>query len=62
MNADERDYLSEETRRRLEDAYYRPTLNLLVSTLRIANDTDDLEYVARLLMAEVWHRRARGEP
>jgi hypothetical protein len=44
VHADERDYLSEEVRRRLEDAYSRPTLDFLVSTLRLANDAENFEY------------------
>ena len=61
MNPDERDYLSEETRRRLEDAYSRPTQDFLVSTVQLANDAETLEYVGRLFMAEAWHKRTRRE-
>ena len=61
VHADERDYLSEEMRRRLEDAYRRPTLDFLHSTLRLANDAENLAYLGRLLMSEAWNRRAMGE-
>ena len=61
MHADERDYLSGEMRRRLEDAFSRPTLDFLVSTLRLANDAENLEYLGRLLMSEAWNMRARSE-
>jgi len=52
LHADERDWLSEELRNRLEDR--RPALEFIISTLRLANDPDDLDYIGRRLLAEAW--------
>jgi hypothetical protein len=56
MNADERDWLSEELRDRLEAR--RPALEFLVSTLRMSKDAEDLDYIGRRLVAEAWAKRA----
>jgi hypothetical protein len=56
VNADERDWLSEELRDRLEAR--RPALEFLVSTLRISKDAEDLDYIGRGLVAEAWAKRA----
>ena len=50
MNADERDWLTEELRKRLE--VQRPLLEFLVTTLRMSNDVEDLDYIGRRLLAE----------
>lgn len=59
MNADERDWLSEELRRRLEEPRH-PALELLVSMLTISNDAEDLDYIGYRLLAEAWTKRAVG--
>jgi hypothetical protein len=56
LNADERDWLTEELRKRLE--VQRPLLEFLVTTLRMSNDVEDLDYIGRRLLAEAWTKRA----
>jgi hypothetical protein len=57
MHADERDWLSEESRLSLEGVR-RPPLEFLVSMLKISNDTEDLEYIAYCLLAAAGTKRA----
>ena len=58
MNADERDWLSEELRNRLEDKH--PLLEFLVAMLRMSNDSEDLDYIGRCLLAAAWTKSAGG--
>jgi len=56
LNVDEREWLSEELRNRLEAQ--RPLLEFLVTTLRMSNDAKDLDYIGRRLLAEAWSKGA----
>jgi hypothetical protein len=58
MNADERDWLSEELRNRLEARH--PQLEFLVAMLRMSNDSEDLDYIGRCLLAAAWTKSAGG--
>jgi hypothetical protein len=58
LNVDEREWLSEELRNRLEDKH--PLLEFLVSTLRISEDAEDLDYIGRRLLAVAWTKSAGG--
>jgi hypothetical protein len=59
LHADERDWLSEELRSQLEGR--RPALDFIVSTLRVANDAEDLDYIGRRLVAEAWAKWAEKD-
>ena len=48
--ADERDWLPQELRNRLEAQ--RPALEFVVTTLRLSRDAEDLDYIGHRLVAE----------
>jgi len=50
MMADERDWLTQELRNRLEAQ--RPTLEFVITTLRMSRDAEDLDYIGHRLIAE----------